>query len=284
MRTVWPASWAKFIELIYRIQDPLRSPFPGASTEPWFRGQSIAFPLDTTLHRRLRRIPAAIPLKREQVFWATAQTFYSKYRTLGASLLSTEDQYDPWRTLASMRHHNVPVQLLDWTTSFAAALFFALKSSASDGAEAVIYCLDPEGLNERYLGRRGLVVPGPSTTSVDVTGFHTHYLIGKRRRPRSTIALSPVMSHPRLIAQAGRFTISGWSEKPIEGAFSNSIALKIVLARAAEREAQQFLVSSGESEFTLFPDLDGLARMLITSSDMEMRRSIALFRRRRSSR
>ncbi|MCK9424602.1 MAG: FRG domain-containing protein [Ignavibacteriaceae bacterium] len=49
-----------------------------------------------------------------------------------------------WLTL--MQHYNLPTRLLDWTSNFLVALFFAIQNNNVDGA---LYVLDPISFNEK---------------------------------------------------------------------------------------------------------------------------------------
>src|SRR3954452_22321237 len=55
---------------------------------------------------------------------------YFDFLKRGASLLS--DDAEDWSGACGIQHHGLPTRLLDWSETFAIALFFALREGTND--------------------------------------------------------------------------------------------------------------------------------------------------------
>lgn len=179
------------------------------------------------------------------------QLFYD-FKIHAGNLLEDED--DAWRIAFLMQHHGLPTRLLDWSASFAIALHFALRHAAEH--DAVVWILDALHLNRELLGREQLIMHS------DLDGDYQDYFIARRKKlPGRVMALAPSRSSPRLQQQRGFFTLHGELGTGLEEILPSALT-KIVIPRALCGEARTFLRLSGVNEFSLFPDLDGLARHL----------------------
>lgn len=191
-------------------------------------------------------------------------TYSARYSRLSSS----------WEVLFEMRHHGLPTRLLDWSESFAMALFFAL---ADDAPSPTIWMLNPYKLNELTMGDPSL--PNP------IAGLNFNYEDGfldsvtakteiddlpQSRDSISTkpfdkpIAIVPPLSSDRLFAQKGLFTLQGKNNDTplnLQPEFSNCLQ-KFIIAPNAINDAVAFVQLSGVNEFTAYPDLDGLSRQL----------------------
>jgi len=162
-----------------------------------------------------------------------------------------------------MQHHGLPTRLLDWTESFACALFFA-QHRRQRGDAAAVWALDSEGLNEMSLGKRGLVAldetAGASTP--DTRRWHPRWLPPSDDLP--TIAVSPIFTNPRMTAQRSAFTLAGDSFLPLDQQFGGRLVhegllVKVELPPDSFDEVDDYLRLTGVRCFTYFPDLEGLA-------------------------
>jgi hypothetical protein len=84
------------------------------------------------------------------------------------------------------------------------------------------------------------------------------------------LAIFPTMQNARIFAQKGHFTIHGAIERPIEEICPDCVT-KITLPAAALGEARVFLHLAGLNEYSVFPDIDGLARYLTKEHGLDRR-------------
>jgi hypothetical protein len=181
----------------------------------------------------------------------TERIVYFDFQTRAGSLLSIENS--SWATVFSMQHHGLPTRLLDWTENFATALYFALKGASGD---CCVWMLDPFALNAAALKEQVLLRPE------DLGGTYDDYFIsGNKKLEAKAVAISPLRHHTRIFHQRAGFTIHDELNAPLEKIYPE-VLTKIVIPENAQNGARQFLKLVGISEFTLFPDLDGLAREL----------------------
>jgi hypothetical protein len=181
-------------------------------------------------------------------------------------LLDTQT-LQPIEVLFEMRHAGIPTRLLDWTTTFAVALYFAV---AGRPESPCVWVLEPDKLNLKASGH-GLLVQSDA-----VEYDHEHeavlYLGKKLHHP---LAIFPTMQNARIFAQKGHFTIHGALEKPLEDIAPECLT-RIPLPAAALGEARTFLHLAGLNEYSVFPDIDGLARYLIKEHGLERRGRVAV--------
>jgi hypothetical protein len=155
-----------------------------------------------------------------------------------------------------MQHHGVPTRLLDWTESFATALYFALEGARD---EIDIWMLDPYLLNQRVANSEDIL---------DVeTGLNAEYFDlfiepdrSEQRRDWTAVAIYPRRQIARLASQHGLFTLH-FSRDPLEDLKAPWLT-RFRLSGIAVEEARRFLRVMGVNDFSLFPDLDGLSRFL----------------------
>ncbi len=165
-------------------------------------------------------------------------------------------QPDPsgWSQLFVMQHHGIPTRLMDWTTTFAIALYFAVRDGKEDAA---VWILDPYVLNKTSWEDESLPAPGELESD-----YYRWFVTRKKVLATKVVAISPTLNNPRLFNQRAAFTLHGELKTPLEDLFPDAVR-KIVIPGSARTEAKEFLRLAGISEYSLFPDLDGLARDLI---------------------
>jgi hypothetical protein len=217
---------------------------------PFFRGHADSnWRLIPTLGRRRPTAHAKFKYSSEIV---RERSVYGRFVTYAAGLLPHENS--GWNNLFAMQHHGMPTRLLDWTTTFAVALYFALKQSTG---EASIWILNPFRLNEQTTGRRQVFYP--SDLSAD---YGQYYADSDDAKRMSVVALRPPRHNQRVTRQTSTFTLHNDLTRPLDE-IEPGVVREIRIPAAAHEGAHQFLELAGISEFTLFPDLDGLARELI---------------------
>jgi hypothetical protein len=223
---------------------------------PFFRGHSnTSWPLLSGLGRQ----------KPEQFKKQNIESIlYYDFQSLGGNLLGKTA--DSWDVLFAMQHHGLPTRLLDWTTAFAPALYFALRpflvtrnfpGARVEGARAAIWVLDPFELNKQE-GRE----PAVANPYSDFDGTYQENFIERTKTLGSrACAIIPPQHTPRQSAQRSVFTLHDDLFKPLEVVAPQCLR-KFEMPPELLHDAMRFLSLAGITEYTIFPDLDGLARHL----------------------
>ena len=179
---------------------------------------------------------------------------YYEFHSYSAQLFS--EKATSWDILFEMRHHGVPTRLLDWSENFAVALYFALNENATNPC---IWILDPFQLNKESNGEESILTP-ESDLGID---YYYNSCIGRTTvQKENTIAIYPRKQSARVFSQKGVFTLFGSKEDSLENLYPSCLT-KFEIPLDAIPEANKFLKLAGIDEFSIYPDLDGLARLLI---------------------
>lgn len=210
----------------------------------WFRGLTD---IDHKLNSGIFRLKIASL----EEFIHLEQQLYTYFKNLGYLLHGGESE---WNLLYSMQHYGARTRLLDWTESFSVALFFATKGWESGSCR--IWMMNPGKLNFLARGKEEIISP----KNLKYTDF--------RKEPNQhSIAIYPLKNNPRIIAQSGIFTVQGNTMKPLEEEFSSelinqNILKNIDLTIDIREDALKYLEMNNINNFSLFPDLTGLAEHL----------------------
>jgi FRG domain len=238
-------SWS---ELLDQVMLATRT-FEGKYSEsgvPFFRGHcSSSFRLLPGFFRGTSGLPYALH---------DEQNFYYEFRARSGSLLSSS--LSSWDVLFLMQHHGVPTRLLDWTESFATALYFALEGATSD---IDVWMLDPYGLNQEQANTAG-IVDVESNLKTEYFDLFIEPAAGARSTSGSVVAIYPRRQIARLASQHGLFTLH-YSPTALED-LNRPWLTRFTLTAAAVDETKRLLKVLGVNDFSLFPDLDGLSRFL----------------------
>lgn len=237
-------SWAEMQRSVESELQAFEKRWTSPAAVPFFRGHSsTAFQLAPSLLR-----PAS---GRWYTSFDEANLYY-EFRSQAGVLLPSE--VDSWDLLFLMQHHGVPTRLLDWSESFAAALFFALGPKPDD---IDIWFLDPYVFNKTTIGKEEILDLG-----ADLDQQYAAYFVDKTHSPewQDAVAIYPRRRSSRLARQAGTFTLHA-TRAPLE-TLQHPGLIRFTLDAEAWNDAHRYLQLAGINEFALFPDLDGLAKLL----------------------
>ncbi|ODX26852.1 FRG domain-containing protein [Vibrio parahaemolyticus] len=211
--------------------------------EPLFRGHSsVDYQLLPTLHRSGK-------LEYER------SVFYN-YKASSASL--NGGTKSNWDIILDMQHYGLPTRLLDWTSSFGTALYFALLGTPETPC---VWLLNPYKLNEVSTGSEILY----DLSSVPDIGGQPEYNIGQIMAGNCKLdlpyAIRPPHGNSRISAQRGLFTVHTNSPESLESLCPESVK-RIDILPENIMEYKRYLHYLGIDEFAVFPDQEGLAKQL----------------------
>jgi hypothetical protein len=184
------------------------------------------------------------------------------------------------------QHYKVKTRLLDWTESALVALYFALSAGHQKGDDAVVYLLLPFELNNfsiRTLKNETDITAHMIFSSIneiskkealfnEKSELRINQLISKyykldvdENEKQYPIALYPPYLDERMAAQQACFTLFGniyygLSPQQLEKDFIYSISIPA----SQKHKILQEMRILGFSDFSIFPDLDGLGNSINT--------------------
>lgn len=228
-------TWNDFLTQVKEAESDLGNP-----REVWYRGHSSA---DWELVPSLLREPDWEQKEKELFleFTKTASRLFDK---------RTSD----WETLFDMQHYWIPTRLLDWSTVMGVAIAFILHSSYDGSDDSALFVLDPGALNNLSGDRE--IINLPEDKSFDYKKMYWEHNPVKIEKPR---AVRPTQQSDRLRAQKGVFTIHGTHESGFEQCATGCYR-KIILPHSAKGEARDFLKWANLDEYTIYPDIVGMAQ------------------------
>jgi hypothetical protein len=239
-------SWDRLLEEVMEATRAFEWKY-SASAVPFFRGHSSStYQLLPGLFRAL-----------DTGFYKDydEKNFYYEFRARAGALLNPG--YTSWDILFLMQHHGVPTRLLDWTESFATALYFALEGADGD---VDLWMLDPYLLN-RCVAHTEDILDVESALGAEYADLFIDP--GQAHDPPdwTAVAIYPRRQIARLASQHGLFTLH-FSRGALEDLDDGSWLTRFCLSEDAIEETGRFLRVMGVNDFSLFPDLDGLSRFL----------------------
>jgi hypothetical protein len=252
--------WYRFLELVEEAKDKLGFQ---DNEECFFRGHTNR---EHTLLPGLFRYPSGLFSPKQ--FWEIEGDMFYEFRARAKEVHA--GNITDWDILFYMQHHGAKTRLLDWTESLGVALYFALVNYNLETSTPTIWLLNPYKLNKKYFGHRDLWAPENldkyDEDEEEYLSYSQYLLYGNNRKIwwEQPLAIYPIRRVDRLTTQGGYFTIHGRDMRPIEDIIDESeeIYQKIELSKDVVESAFLFLDYSGIHDFTMFPDLDGLAKYL----------------------
>lgn len=227
-------AWNEFLEQVRQAESDLGHP-----REVWYRGHSDeSWMLTPSLLRY-----GDWESKEKELFLEFKKTASRLFDNRGTD----------WETLFDMQHYWVPTRLLDWTSVMGVAIAFILHNDYSDSTDSALFVLDPTALNR--LSGREEVINIPEDKNFD---YKTIYWDKRPFKVEKPLAIRPPQQSERLRAQKGVFTVHG----TIEGGFeetANDCFRRIILPSEAKEEAKDFLKWANLDEYTIYPDIVGMA-------------------------
>lgn len=176
---------------------------------------------------------------------------------------------NPWEWYFMMQHSGAPTRLLDWTEGALIGLYFAVKDN--DGTDdAAVWMVDPWWLNKKVVGHSE-VIPPAATVGMDDNDAkrYTRWLpkrFAKSELPRLPAAVYATHMVTRISSQRSCFTVHGSEVDGLERLAERKKAnlVKMTIPKKVIGRIKQQLVICGIDELTIYPDLDGLGRLLTT--------------------
>lgn len=229
-------TWSEFTEAIKGARAQLGNP-----DTVWYRGQRNK---DWGLLPSLYRYSNG--LNKEKAL-------FDRFARLSHNLMV--DPRSDWETLFDMQHYYVPTRLLDWSEALGVSTYFAIMGwnrHRDANSEPCIWILDPLRLNNFSIRREEI-----KRTDHDFDYRRVYW----EKQPTPTmfpIAIEPPYRNRRIRAQRGAFTIHGEDSRPLNEICPDCVK-RVKLPLSAIPEAEEFLEFANINQFSVFPDIEGLA-------------------------
>jgi hypothetical protein len=263
-----------FVKILDEV-NALQREIPRSGEVPWFRGHgSASWRLKSSLHRFIEDVfaragKALPPSDMREALRSEFQTLYHTFKHDAWPLLKPDERGE-WSIIFQMQHNGIPTLLLDWSESFVCALFFAFQSWQPPD-NAAIFVLDPGALNLQTAGTNSQVTLDDSMAeNVRIKTNQWHPLFVAPEHDRPTLAVTPVRSSRRMLAQRSTFTLSGDSFDSLDSQYG-SIIRKIVLPATIYDDVESFLELVNIGIYGYFPDLEGLQQQYRARYQWHMR-------------
>jgi len=183
-------------------------------------------------------------------------TAFKQFKSTASQFLRDLERSD-WGMLFAMQHFGLPTRLLDWTASFSCALFFANQEWDRE-TNAAVFALNPRLLNKKSRDIDGELHLdchlGPS-----LLDFHNYHPgCARPDHTLKSIAVQPMYTNTRMVAQQSRFVICGDEFEPLEEEFGEEI-VKYTITPTMAGDVDRFLALVGMDRANYYPDREGLA-------------------------
>ncbi|RYZ90715.1 MAG: FRG domain-containing protein [Proteobacteria bacterium] len=259
----------------------------------WFRGHSSTdYKLIPNLYRQIiedQPFRPANVLRPRQINMVERGIDASFSRQAHGFLASSNMANTPMNRYFLKQHYKINTRLLDWTESALTALYFAVKDQSNNTSDAKVYLLLPFLLNNHtiqtlkkdssrkaymiFSGSEDFSKEGPLFNSKDELRMnqllYKYYILdiqdGESLYP---IAIYPPYLDQRMAAQKSCFTMFG---NIIDGLKAGTNTEQFLFSIQIEKESKGKILSElrtiGYTEFSVYPDLDGLGQSINTEYD-----------------
>lgn len=228
-----------------------------------FRGHSkLSYILRPSVGR-IGKVASEGVLKREKSMFLN----FKKH----ACMFSKDSEYIDVAMLG--QHYGLPTRLLDWTYNPLVALYFAVKSNPD--ADGVVYALKAgvqstksfsyeqllwaEDEDEMSSFERSSFCKKDGSENKEKQLNYFNYICNKYKK---CLRISPRAITQRIVSQSSFFTVHANPFDSIE----NKVQKKIIIPTSAKGALHSQLERMGVHEYSLFPDLGGLAEWLKRTS------------------
>ena len=228
-------TWSEFLDEVAKK----RSEFGCSQSGAYFRGQgSVDYSLIPTL------------LRSQQLAEREGEMYYQCHVMAGGHLPQSRSS---WETLATMQHHNIPTRLLDWSQSFAVALFFAVSGNSPSPCLWILNSFKLTRTNAQ-LGENMVFTVGidalPEYDDAFVSPPNPMWPYDK------PVFLEVPWVDERMRSQRGFFTIHPNGQCMAEN--SKSSLRQVCIPTDAGEAIAEFLRLSDVNAYSIFADLDSL--------------------------
>lgn len=225
----------------------------------WFRGHNdFSYKLNSGLYRGSHDKDEIIQCEND---------FYNAFVNYGDRFLHNFKDNKEWNTLFLMQHYGVDTRLLDWTSSFLVALYFA-NLNRQNGSGGAIWALNPKKLNQELktiYNTEDIYSPGLITLESMPKRIQKYTSFFDRDLSMGSFALMPPQNNERLLLQQGFFTVQGTGGSPLEKEIETGLdqyLFKIDLPYDIFDFSNEFLRINNMNRFYLFGDMDNLSKFL----------------------
>jgi hypothetical protein len=228
------SEWSAVLDAMDDARSALRCSKSGA----YYRGHSS---------REFKLLPR---LHRATIHENAENNIYYEIRIRARSELG--NCHSSWEVLSILQHYGVPTRLLDWTTSFAVALFFAIASNPSSPTIWVANGFNLIKANKKT-ARPSIYMAGMG----DLPDYHKCFIEHSESWPYEfPVFMEIPWNNPRIVAQGGAYSFHS-NPVPLEVSCPKFVRSVEIPLNALD-DAKKFLNLAGTTEFTVFPDLAGM--------------------------
>ena len=215
----------------------------------WWRGQPKKYPsLNTKIHRNLNYSDPYREFNKIHEFVRQAPTRYSSWPK------------ERCNQLFLMQHYGLSTRLLDWSSNFLIALYFAVNKEPNEPAS--LWALNPIKLNRKQFpdsNKAIFLYNSPEVEKIINSAFD-----GAFSGEKYILAMAGLEFDLRIFAQQSVFTIhaSPISLEDLQKELNDTFLYEINIPAEDKNSLRQALEIFGISESRLFPDIQSLASYL----------------------